>query len=45
LVGCGTKEIDNIELDKKVKINGTLNLTGSQYEVNKGNIDIKLIYN
>lgn len=44
LVGCGTKEIDNSELDESVKINDTLNLTGSQYEVNKDNIDIKLIY-
>lgn len=45
LVGCGTKEIDNSELDEKVKINNTLNLTSSQYEVKKSNIDVKLIYN
>lgn len=44
VVGCGTKEIKNSELDDKLKFNETIELTGSKYETNKDKIDIQLDY-
>ncbi|MFR6019161.1 MAG: hypothetical protein ACLUG9_16580 [Paraclostridium sordellii] len=45
IVGCGTKEIENNEWDKKFTINGALDLTESKYYVNKDNIELQLCYN
>lgn len=44
LVGCGSEEIKNSELDDKLKFNETIELTGSKYETNKDKIDIQLDY-
>lgn len=45
VVGCGTKEIKDNELDKQFTINGALDLTESKYYVDKDNIEIQLRYN
>ncbi len=44
VIGCGTKEIKDNELDKQFTINGALDLTESKYYVNKDNIEIQLRY-
>lgn len=44
VVGCGTKEVENSELDKKLTFNEALNLTGSKYYAKKDSIDVELFY-
>lgn len=44
IVGCGSEEIENSELDDKLRFNENIELTGSLYETNKDKIDIQLDY-